>query len=176
MQEPVGEPLLRFSIFWPLRIDTKLYWEWAQCNDVDPACKLSERSILRSILKTGGLLLSEYEKAPCNCSDNTFSDEFGDNHLARDLLLQISRFRQPHSFQIRTGGFGHRANFKCSEGLPSGAARCAQFGLKGLEGFSKGDLDFGQVMTRIQMPPSVAMGVRLRVGCTCFTRLVTHGH
>ena len=45
-------PLFRVSIFGPLRIDTKRFYEWAQCTDVDPACKLSKRSILWRILKT----------------------------------------------------------------------------------------------------------------------------
>ena len=81
----------------------------------------------------------------CQISDNPFSDEFGDNHLARDLLLQVSGRFQPHPLQIRIGSLGHRAHLKGPEGRPGDAARRTQFGLKGLECFSKVNLDFGQI-------------------------------
>ena len=78
-------------------------------------------------------------------SDNPFSDEFGDKHLAYHLLLLVSGRLQPHPLQIRNSSVGHRTYLESPDCRLGGAARRTLFGLKGLECFSKGNLDVGQI-------------------------------
>ena len=124
-----SEPLFRFSIFRPLRIDTKRYYECAQCTDVDPACKLSKRSILRSILKTDGLLLSEYGKVLCHIGAvvRWGSDSGGESDFVRIVdnaqygLIQTLQYL----FSILNDRCIELMSVHCSRILATGLCQCA---------------------------------------------------